>query len=128
MGKLRKFIFHLPCYMTIGSKKVSLTMNWYRNTHFQVLCIAKRNFIPAYSILFKAEEIKIDYTLILNNKRRTDLTNWISIADKFFLDWLVASGCIPDDNATHYANMTARAIVDTSAKETYIRADVTKIK
>ena len=122
------FAFVLPCYMAIGAKKVPLNLNWYRNAHFQVLNKTKQNYFPVSLETFSADKIAVDYTLVLNNRKRTDLTNWIAIADKYFLDWLVASGCIPDDNAAHYANMTARAIVDTSAKETYIKAVVVKIK
>lgn len=50
--------------------------------------------------------------------------NWIAIADKYFLDWLVSMGCIPDDDLKHYVGMSVSVRIDTSVKESYITAEV----
>ena len=47
---------------------------------------------------FKAKKIKITYNVYFRDKRKRDLMNFISVADKFFLDDLVNKGCIIDDN------------------------------
>jgi hypothetical protein len=54
--------------------------------------------------------------------------NWIAIADKYFIDWLVQFGYIPDDCLKNYHEVSAKAIVDTTVKESYIIAEVTVIK
>lgn len=119
--------FELPCYIYIGNKKIALNMNWYRNAHYMLLNASKRAYYPKGDI-FKAEKISIAYRLVLNNNRRTDLMNWIAIADKYFLDVLVEMKCIPDDCAKHYASMSASCEVNTHAKESHIIAEVTVIE
>ena len=87
-----KYNFVLPCYIKMGVKKVKnipLNMNWYRNAHYQTLNKVKKNFEPISGECFKAEKISISYTLYLSNRRRTDVSNWVAIVDKFFLDFLV---------------------------------------
>lgn len=117
--------FILPCYMMIGQKKISLNMNWARNAHFQLLNKVKQSYWPLESVKFKADRVSVAYTLVWNNLRRTDRMNWIAQADKFFLDWLVTNGYIEDDDLSHYVETVARQIIDKTAKESYIIADVT---
>jgi hypothetical protein len=74
--------------------------------------------------MFKADKIRVHYTLVWNNNRRTDFMNWIAVADKYFLDWLVSMGCIPDDDIKHYVGMAVSVRVDTTVKESYITAEV----
>jgi hypothetical protein len=124
-GLMMKFI--LPCYVDIGKKKKSLNMNWYRNAHYMTLNATKRAYLPIGE-LFKAKLITISYKLIWNNKRRTDLMNWISIADKYFLDYLVTNECISDDNYKNYSSMSASIEIDTTEGESYIIAEVTVIE
>jgi hypothetical protein len=51
--------------------------------------------------------------------------NWISITDKYFLDWLVSMNYISDDCLKHYPSIEIGVEVDTSASESHILADVT---
>ena len=120
--------FSLPCYIHIGNKKISLNLNWYRNAHFQILNKTKQLYFPISFEKFKAENIAVSYCLIWNSARRTDLMNWIAVADKYFMDWLVASRCIPDDNISIYGDVSASVVVDKTIKESYIRATVKIIK
>jgi hypothetical protein len=121
--------FELPIYIHVGDKKISLNLNWYRNAHFQKLNATKQTYYPiTFPRGFKATEISIAYILVWNSNRRTDLMNWIAIADKYFLDWLVQFGYIPDDCLKHYHEVSAKAVVDTTIKESYIIAEVTVIK
>jgi hypothetical protein len=118
------FIFELPCYVYLGDKKISLNLNWYRNAHFQLLNKTKQNYFPLKFEKFHAEKISIEYLLIWNSNRRTDLMNWISIADKYFMDWLVGLGYISDDCLTKCPEIYATCKIDTSIKESYIQAKV----
>jgi hypothetical protein len=100
------YLYELPLYATIGKKTVPLNLNWYRNAHYLALAQVKREYTPLADQLFKGGLVRVHYRLVLCDRRRTDATNWIAIADKFFLDWLVAHGCIPDDNCDHYIGGT----------------------
>lgn len=122
-GTVARFV--LPCYMMIGNKRISLNLNWYRNAHFQLLNKVKQAFWPLESVQFRADRIEITYTLVWNNRRRTDRMNWIAVADKFFLDWLVERGYMVDDDLTRYSSTTARQIIDPDAAESHIVAEVT---
>ena len=118
----------LPCYIYIGNKKVSLNINWYRNAHFQVSNKIKQAYNPITFSMFKAEKIKIDYTFVWNSNRKTDFMNWIAIADKYFLDWLVTCECIPDDCISNYVSMSVAIKQDLTVKESFICARVTVIE
>ena len=116
--------FALPCYLYLGSKKLSLNLNWYRNAHYQTLNKTKQSYAPIKVAMFRADKIRVSYTLVWNSNRRTDFMNWIAVADKYFLDWLVSMGCITDDDLKHYVGMSVSVRVDTSVKESYIIAEV----
>ena len=117
------YTFHLPIYLTLA-KRISLNLNWYRNAHYQTLNKTKQSYAPTKLSMFNADKIRVSYTLVWNNNRRTDFMNWIAVADKYFLDWLVSMGCIPDDDIKHYVGMSVSVRVDTSVKESYIIAEV----
>lgn len=98
-------IFELPLYITVGvrkPKKISLTLNWYRNAHHHLSNKIKQNYRPISGAAFKANRIKIRYELILSNNKKTDYKNWEAVADKFFLDYLVREGMIPEDDCSVY--------------------------
>ena len=99
---LKTYRFELPLYAMIGKKKIPLNLNWYRNAHYRALSQVKREYWPIQSQPFKARLVRVHYHLVLCDRRRTDATNWIAIADKFFMDWLVARTYLPDDNCNHY--------------------------
>ena len=120
--------FDLPIYIHFGSKKISLNLNWYRNAHFMILNRTKQEYFPMIIEPFRADRIHIHYCLIWNSKRRTDLMNWITVADKYFVDWLVGMGYIPDDCIKHYPSISIDSKVDTSASESYIHAEVTVLE
>lgn len=125
---MKEYIFELPCYMFVGGNKMSLNLNWYRNAHYHTMNKTKQTYRPSNVILFKAKKISVEYTFVWNNNRRTDFMNWVSIADKYFLDWLVTWKCIPDDCIDNYNSMSVKVVKDTSAKESYIRAKVSVLE
>lgn len=74
-------------------------MNVYRNLHHYILSDLKKHFCKMLEYdYFKAKKIKVTYNVYFKDKRKRDLMNFISVADKFFLDDLVNKGCILDDN------------------------------
>ena len=73
-------------------------MNIYRNLHHAINNQAKLYFSPIEFSNFKANKIEVSYYVQKKTKRKFDTMNIISIVDKFFLDWLVASGSLPDDS------------------------------
>jgi hypothetical protein len=120
-------VFELPCHVIIGSKNpktIPLNMNWYRNAHYQITNKVKQAYQPIKGEWFEAKKIAVSYTLHLPNNRRTDLMNWLSIADKFFLDWLVTNGCLYDDGIKQYPKVSGSASVEKGIPETYITAEV----
>ena len=125
---MKQYEFELPCYMFVGSKKISLNLNWYRNAHYQELNKTKQTYSPCNVVLFKAKKINIEYTFVWNSNRRTDFMNWITIADKYFLDWLVKWNCLKDDCIDNYNAVSVSVIKDSSAKESFIRAKVMVIE
>lgn len=96
--------FIVDDYVMVGNKKFSLNLNVYRNAHYQTLSKAKIIFKNQLLInhpelyRIKAQRIEIEYFIERCNNRIFDTMNVISIVDKFLLDTLVESGCIPDDN------------------------------
>ena len=120
--------YKLPCYTT-AKKPKPLNLNWYRNSHYQALAKAKREFTPV-SIdgqYLKAQKIEIHYTFVQADKRRTDAMNWIAVVDKFFCDWLVTNGCIPDDSTKYIVSGTWDCEFQPSEDEHYIYAKVVKV-
>mgnify|MGYP000857690205 CR=1 FL=1 len=119
------YTFRLPCYLFVGARKISLNLNWYRNAHHQVAAKVKREFAPVFPWpRFHAEKVAITYTLVLKTRQRTDRMNWVAIVDKFFADWLVQYGYIQDDDCGHYVSTSSTAVMDPTATETHIIAEV----
>jgi len=99
-------IIHAPLRVQQTKKKMfTLNLNVYRNTHFQVLNKAKITYkeILREQIekLPKMDRACIVYTLFPKTKRLCDISNILSIHDKFFCDSLVELGKLPDDNYHH---------------------------
>lgn len=91
----------LPLFITTRSKRRWLTLNNYRNWHYQVSNNTKRRFKSdiARMLDFKFDgRIKIEYFYWAPDKRKRDLMNVISVVDKFFQDAMVENGCIESDD------------------------------
>ena len=98
----REVALSLPLYITNNSNRRRwLTMNNYRNWHYQISNDAKRRFktmiIPSLNFKLKGK-IKIEYFYFAPDKRTRDLMNVISVVDKFFQDAMVENGCIDSDD------------------------------
>jgi len=124
--------FVLPCYLTLGKKnpkKISLTLNWYRNAFSHSSNTIKQMYAPIKGKAnFKAKQIKIRYVLVLTSGARTDVMNWIAVADKFFSDWLVAQGVVKDDGFKFMGSGGWDHEINRSAPENYIKATVITVE
>jgi hypothetical protein len=94
----------LPIYGVVSVKQPnkSLTLNWYRNAHYQSSDTAKKRFkkmiLPQLLALDPiGTPIKIRYKYYAKRKG-TDLDNFCSVSRKFLQDSLVETGLIDDDN------------------------------
>jgi len=92
----------LPLFITNRSNKRKwLTLNNYRNWHYQVSNDIKRRFKSKLfdQLDFRIEgKVKIEYFYFAPDKRTRDLMNVISVIDKFFQDAMVDRGCIESDD------------------------------
>lgn len=105
-------VIELPLYLVVGKrnpKKVPLNLNHYRNAHFHLLNsmkIAFKALVQKQIFDFietqgkPSEPVKIYYQLFLPSKRKADISNILSIVDKYFQDALVECGFLEDDNYT----------------------------
>lgn len=91
-----------PLKVPVGKKFFILNINNYRNTHYQVLNKAKISYKALMQEqikkVSKLDVIRIKYTLYPGTKRLMDVSNVLSIHDKFFADALVEYEKIKDDN------------------------------
>jgi hypothetical protein len=125
----RYAVFVLPCYIIInrvkkGPKKIPINMNWARTAFRYEANTVKQMYAPIKMDEFHSEKIKVRYTLILPNDKRTDVNNWCAQADKFFMDWLVKVNFIPDDSHKYTAGTYFTHIVKPSKRDKYIIATV----
>jgi hypothetical protein len=92
----------LPLFIKNRSNKRKwLTLNNYRNWHYQVSNDIKRRFKSEIfdKLDFKISgKVKIEYFYFAPDKRTRDLMNVISVIDKFFQDAMVERGCIESDD------------------------------
>jgi len=92
----------LPLFIANRSNKRRwLTMNNYRNWHYQVSNDIKRKFKSNISdkLDFRFDgKIRIEYFYFAPDNRTRDLMNVISVVDKFFQDAMVENDCIVSDD------------------------------
>ncbi len=93
----------------VGKKKYNLSMNTYRNLHYQISNKLKKQ-VSDYMMQFRfklyTKPIKINYTLYFKDKVKRDLLNFVAVVDKFALDSLVERGVLEDDNYNYVVGYT----------------------
>lgn len=91
-------------------KRFHLNLNLYRNAHFFTLNKAKKDYKAELQSQLDdvpiMQRIELTFTLYPKTKRLCDISNVLSIHDKFFCDALVEAGKIPDDNYLHLKKVT----------------------
>ena len=103
----------LPIYInTSKNKKVLMSLNWYRNSHYGIKDKVKKQY---HEIVFEQlrgvkqpfeNRIGLKYRLFYK-RGDCDLMNVVSVLDKFLLDALVQAGMIKDDNVNKYISCHA---------------------
>ena len=95
----------LPLVVHTSKKtKFILNLNNYRNTHYRTLSKAKHTYCDLICDMLKGRKgikkqgLELEYTYHHGNARRVDVSNPLSIIDKFASDALVHAGILPDDN------------------------------
>ena len=99
-----RYTIKCPYSIILGHKKYNLTLNNYRNWHYQVSNKIKKVFymqvLKQVSALPKIDKCKIEITPVKKSKRKFDLDNCI-VCSKFLLDSLCAAKVLEDDNYCH---------------------------
>lgn len=91
---------------------IHLSLNIYRNLHFQVLNKVKKEVKRiVWSQLAQVEndlgdQVKLTITLFQPDKKRRDLGNFCAVAQKFVDDALVEYGTLKDDDTNHLVQVT----------------------
>jgi len=92
------------------SKDWLINLNTYRNSHYMTLNGVKVKYKALIQdqldLLPELTRISLELILYPKTRRRMDLTNMLSIQDKFFCDALVESKKIADDDYLHIVKTT----------------------
>ena len=117
----------LPLRVPVSKRKMfSLTLNEYRNAHYQVLSKAKKAYAALVSVeLFRNKRhfdcVEIDMTFHPRTKRKWDLDNVACVTAKFLLDALVTNKVIDGDDSRYVKRITARVGEKRENKEVVIK-------
>ena len=89
----------------------------------------KRHVMPMLPL---AEDMQFDnfelhYELWLPNLLKRDISNVLSIVDKFFADALVENGNVPDDNYEHLKYVTYKYGGMDETKKGYVEVTVKEV-
>jgi len=110
----------------VGKKEYNLSMNTYRNLHYQISNKLKKN-VSEYLLRYKFpkfNKIKVHYTVYFKNKRKRDIMNFVAVVDKFFLDHLASEnvGALIDDTYEYVNEYSVK--FGGMRKENYIKIDI----
>ena len=83
-------------------KKISVSLNWFRNAHYieinKTKIEYKKLMAAQVQLLPPFKKIRIAFRYFSPNKRKSDLDNFCVIQNKFICDTLVGFKKIPEDN------------------------------
>jgi len=87
-----------------------INLNTFRNSHYMTLNGVKIKYKALVQdqvdLLPEMDRCRLELTLFPKTKRRMDLTNMLSIQDKFICDAIVEAGKLPDDDYHHIVSTT----------------------
>ena len=115
----------LTGWQVSGEEKTSLSMNYYRNWHPQTSNKLKKA-VSIYLLKYefpKYDKISLEYTLHFKDKRKRDIMNFVSVADKFLLDHLVNQDCLKDDNYDNVVSYKINPVV-LESDENYLEVKI----
>ena len=126
------YILYSPLRVQVSKQKYfTLNINSYRNQHYHVLNKSKveyKNYMYDQVIqLPHLELINLTYTLYPPSKRRMDISNVLSVVDKYFSDCLVELGKLDDDDYKHICQVIYQfGSIDKESPRVEIRIGVIK--
>ena len=130
----REFMIKLPIFLETGVRKKRkhyLNLNLYRNMPFHqnnsLKKELKRVVLPSIPKDQHYEKFELHYVLYLPNLLKRDISNVLSIVDKFFADALVEAGCVPDDNYEHLEYVTYKFGGHDEKKKGYVEVTVKEV-
>ena len=95
----------LPIHLTVGvrnPKRVPLNLNHYRNAHHHTLDSMKKAFKKEVTPFLTFPKINVPvqltYTLYPRTRHRMDISNVLSVVDKYFCDAVTEAGLWVDDS------------------------------
>lgn len=96
-----------PLSVNVSSRtKFHLNLNHYHKAHPKKIYRAKMEFYRVMKDQVRSlpgwGRVSVRYSLFLDNGRRLDTPNVITVVDKFLMDCLVLNGKLPDDDYKHY--------------------------
>ena len=116
---------------TKDDKKVHLNLNTYRNMNYIMNNICKVAFYEAFKPemdkhkqRFTGDKLKFTYTITAANKRKFDISNILSIVDKFACDCLVKEGFFEDDNWQYLIDVNYRFGGITGERQCFLDIEV----
>jgi len=117
---------------TKPDKPISLSLNWYRNAHYQVSNQAKKIYktLMTNQILPLPQlgKVSITMTYFSKTKQLSDVDNWCSVNNKFFQDALVELGKLEDDNYRYVPKITYLYGGLDSNKEGFVKIKIKEIR
>ena len=123
--------FMIPLDWGVSSKKkISLSMNWYRNAHYHESNKVKK-MISEYLMQFqfdKFDKYHLDLYISFSNARRRDLSNYSAVCNKFVLDSLVERSILIDDDFKHNISYTVHPVTIDKTKPNQITYKITSVK
>ena len=115
-ARQKAFKFELPIYwMQTKKKKVLLSLNWYRNSHFTTNNRCKKAYHEMVEDIVKdiryVGKVRIHYDIYVARKN-TDGGNIQSVIEKYVLDGLVKTGTIESDTVEYVVGSSSNYYVD----------------
>ena len=104
MTDIKSFTMVLPTEVKVGKHLYSVNLNTFRNLYYITKNQMKRKFMDLVieqlpDVHFN--KITIHYKVFFGDRRRHDITNIVSMVDKFLEDALVERHIIEDDDYKH---------------------------
>ena len=102
-----RYLVKMPTHITLSmvrvpDKKISLSLNWYRNAHHQQSNRVKKRYCQLAGRQIKKlpemDVVELEFIYYSQKGKPTDIDNWCSVSNKFFQDCLVYHGKIKEDN------------------------------
>ena len=123
--------FTLPCYIKDRGKNVGISLNWYRNAHYQISNRVKVEFKRLIKPQFEGlglidEKVKIKFVYYAARNNSPDLDNFTSIVKKFFQDACVELELLAEDNV-NYIPSTSEYYGGIDKENPRVEAFITKL-